>query len=545
MKALARAGRMAALLALLVAALLVGADGRADKRGGGGDGAGGGGGGRGKQKPTITIGSKKFTESTLLGEMLAQLAEAHAGVRVVRRYNLGGTQLAYTALKTGEIDCYVEYTGTALRAILKDKGSAQSASAVFARVSRAAREQDKLLWLAPFGFSNTYVLIAHVAAAKKHALRKISDLLRVPDLRWGMSYEFLRRDDGMVGLRRAYKLAPKNLVGMEHDLVYQALKNGKVDVSDSYSTDAKLLHADAVILRDDRRFFPPYEAAPLVRAELAARAPAVIAAFSMLAGRIDNVTMRVLNGEVELSRKRFASAARVFLQSRGLIGGKRVVKRRALGFFALLWQRRGKTLRLTAEHLMLSGVAVLAACLLGIPIGVMISRRPRASALTLAAAGVLQTIPSIALLAFMLPLFGVGAKPAIFALFLYGLLPILRNTVTGLRGVDPRLLEVGTGLGMRPMQRLWRVELPLAAPTILAGVRTSMVINIGTATLAAFIGAGGLGEPIVTGLSLTDTDLVLAGAVPAALLAVIVDALLAGVERLATPRGLRVRREHD
>jgi osmoprotectant transport system permease protein len=155
--------------------------------------------------------------------------------------------------------------------------------------------------------------------------------------------------------------------------------------------------------------------------------------------------------------------------------------------------------------------------------------------------GVLQTIPSIALLAFMLPVFGIGVVPAIAALFLYGLLPILRNIVAGLRGVAAGLLEVGRGLGMRPRDLLWRVELPLAAPVILAGIRTAAVISVGTATLAAFIGAGGLGDPIVTGLTVTDTNLVLSGALPAARWRS-VDAGLGGVEpprRADAPAGGR------
>ncbi|MFN8643877.1 MAG: ABC transporter permease [Candidatus Binatia bacterium] len=205
----------------------------------------------------------------------------------------------------------------------------------------------------------------------------------------------------------------------------------------------------------------------------------------------------------------------------------------------MLWQRRAVTARLTAQHLLLTGTALLAAIAVGVPLGIAAARRPLLANLALSSAGVLQTIPSIALLAFMLPLFGIGTAPAIAALFLYGLLPILRNTVAGLRGVDAGLLEIGRGLGMRPRDLRWRVELPLAAPVMLAGIRTAAVISVGTATLAAFIGAGGLGDPIVTGLSVTDVNLVLSGALPAALLAIAVDLALHGVERLATPKGLR------
>jgi osmoprotectant transport system permease protein len=268
--------------------------------------------------------------------------------------------------------------------------------------------------------------------------------------------------------------------------------------------------------------------------------PAAASALGLLAGRIDGDRMRRLNFAVEHQRMSPAGAAAAFLREIGLGTREQGRSTRPASLTALLWERRWVTLTLTGQHLSLTGTAVVAAALLGVPLGIAASRRPRLAAAALGTAGVLQTIPSIALLAFMLPLFGVGALPATVALFLYGLLPILRNTVAGLASVDRMLIEVGLGLGMRRHQVLWHVELPLAAPVILAGIRTSTVINIGTATLAAFIGAGGLGDPIVTGLTVTDVNLVLSGALPAAALAVGADVALAGVERLATPKGLRL-----
>ena len=263
-------------------------------------------------------------------------------------------------------------------------------------------------------------------------------------------------------------------------------------------------------------------------------------ALLLLAGRIDDDAMRRMNYAVEGERRSPAEVASEFLRGLGLSHVESPPTVRANGLLELLWQRRWITLALTERHLWLTGVAVLASVLIGLPLGIIVSRRPLLAGAALSTAGVLQTIPSIALLAFMLPVFGIGVAPAIAALFLYGLLPILRNTVAGLRSIDAQLIEVGRGLGMRPRDLLWRVELPLAAPVILAGIRTAAVINIGTATLAAFIGAGGLGDPIVTGLTVTDTNLVLSGALPAAALALVVDAALAGVERMATPRGLRL-----
>ena len=490
--------------------------------------------------PTVVVGAKNFTEGTLLAEMMAQVLEAHAGVRIERRFNLAGTQVAFDALRSGAIDVYAEYTGTGLRDILGDTAPVDGAAQALARVSTAFAARYDLLWLAPFGFNNTYVLMMRRTPAEQLGVTAIGDLAAHP-LRYGMSHEFLERQDGMPALQTAYRLNVASLVGMEHDLAYAALAEGAIDVSDGYSTDAKIVTHDLRVLRDDRGFFPPYEGAPLVRGALLARVPQAAAALALLAGRIDDDSMRRLNYAVEGERRDPAAVAAQFLQQRGLARQPVDTTVRERSLLPLLWQRRWVTARLTGWHLVLTGCAEVLACLVAIPLGIAVSRKPRLAATALGAAGVMQTIPSIALLAFMLPLFGIGATTAIAALFLYGLLPILRNTVTGLRGVDAQVAEVARGLGMTPGQLLRQVELPLATPVIVAGVRTSTVINIGTATLAAFIGAGGLGEPIVTGLTVTDMNLILSGALPAAVLAVCVDACLAGVERWATPRGLRVR----
>jgi len=490
----------------------------------------------------IVVGAKNFTEGAILAELMAQVSERHAGVTVERRFNLAGTQVAFEALRTGAIDLYAEYTGTGLRDILGDASPVEGAAQAFARVSDAFAQRYNLLWLAPFGFNNTYVLMMRRDQAQALGITAISDLAGHP-LRYGMSHEFLDRRDGMPGLRRIYDLNIGSMVGMEHDLAYTALADGAIDVSDGYSTDAKIVTQHLDVLRDDKQFFPPYEAAPLVRRDLVTRLPAVVDALALIAGRIDDATMRQLNYAVEGEHRSPAEVAAAFLRQLGLSDTTVDAQTRARSLLGVLWQRRRVTLDLAGWHLVLTGSAELLACLVAIPLGIGASRLPRLAAVALASAGVLQTIPSIALLAFMLPFFGIGAPPAIAALFLYGLLPILRNTVTGLRGVDQQMKEVGLGLGMTPAQLLRQVELPLAAPVILAGVRTSTVINIGTATLAAFIGAGGLGEPIVTGLTVTDVNLILSGALPAALLAVLVDGALAAVERWATPRGLRLRHE--
>jgi osmoprotectant transport system permease protein len=489
--------------------------------------------------PLIVVGAKKFTEGGLLGELMAQVLESQTGAAVDRRFNLAGTQVCFDALRSGSLDVYAEYTGTALRDILGDTTAVRGAPAVYARVSDAFRERFALVWLAPFGFDNTYVLLMRPDRADALGITALSDLAGHA-LRFGVSHEFLQRPDGMPGLRDAYAVAEASIVGIEHDLAYEALRAGAIDVTDGYSTDAKIAGLDLRALRDDRHFFPPYEAAPLARADLFTRVPLAEPALRLLAGRVDAPTMRRLNYAVEVEHRPPADVAAGFLAELGLRSSGPAPVAPRPGFAAVFWDRRWTTLALTTRHLWLTAIAVFAATAFGVPLGIAVSRRPVLARVALSSAGVAQTIPSLALLAFMLPLFGIGAAPAVAALFLYALLPILRNTVAGLRSIDAHLLEVGRGLGMRPRELLWHVELPLAAPIVLAGIRTAAVITVGTATLAALIGAGGLGDPIITGLTVTDTNLILSGAIPAALLALAVDGTLAAVEHVATPRGLRV-----
>lgn len=202
---------------------------------------------------------------------------------------------------------------------------------------------------------------------------------------------------------------------------------------------------------------------------------------------------------------------------------------------AFLEDNRAKLGEQILEHIGLTFFSLLLAAIIAIPSGIAISRRPRLSAAVLGTAGVLQTIPSIALLGFLIPILGIGVKPAVFALFLYALLPIVRNTYTGIAGVPHPVKEAATGIGLSPKQRLWQVELPLALPVIFAGLRTATVINVGVATLAAYIGAGGLGEFIFGGIALNNAAMIIAGALPAALLAIVFDQLLALLQHLGRP----------
>ena len=260
-------------------------------------------------------------------------------------------------------------------------------------------------------------------------------------------------------------------------------------------------------------------------------------ALQALEGRISAPQMIAMNGAAELSGAAFAEIADNFLvapadRPGAATGGARRGVLELL-FGADFWL-------LTRQHCVLVFVSLALAVAAGVPLGLWAARRPRAGFWILGAAGVLQTVPALALLAFLIAaLERIGTLPAVVALFLYALLPIVRNTETGLAGISPALKQSATALGLRAGQRLWLIELPLALPVILAGVRTSAVISVGTATIAAFIGAGGYGERIVAGLAVNDHRLLLAGAIPAAAMALALEWGFAGLQRAAGGAGPR------
>ena len=462
------------------------------------------------------------------------------GLTVERRFNLCGTSVVFRALNRGDVDLYPEYTGTGLAIHLDREARVSDPLRVFLQVEEAFRERFDIVWLHPFGFNNTYALAVTKTVAHRRGLTTISDLLASDsDLTLAVSHEFLNRLDGFPGLSRHYGLSFGDVRGMEHGLAYEALLSGQADVVDTWMTDGKLPKFPRLVLEDDRGCFPPYDAAPLVRAETLRAYPALRPTLQALAFTIDDETMRTLNAAVEEGGGAFRAVAHRFLTERGLIEGDGTATsgpiERVSWWSARRLQRLGA---LVGQHLLLTSVALGLAILLAVPVALVLTKRPAAARPVLAAAGVIQTIPSLALLAFMIPWMGLGAGAAIAALFLYALLRILRNTYTGITTVAPELTEAARGMGLTPRQITRLIELPLAVPTIMAGIRTSAVIGIGVATLAAFVGAGGLGEPIVTGLQLNDNGLILFGAVPAALLALLVDFLLGRVERWLRPMGV-------
>ncbi len=471
----------------------------------------------------VRIGSKKFTESVILGEA-ARLLLTEAGLAARHRRELGGTRILWNALLRGDIDIYPEYTGT-LRAETLAKLRLESDGAL----GQALRARG-LRMTPPIGFDNTYALGMTADRAKALGISSISDLARHPRLRFGFGNEFMDRADGWPALQRRYGLPQTNIRGLDHDLGYRGLAAGDIDVMDLYSTDAEIAYYGLKVLADDLGHFPAYEAVFLYRADLEARAPGALGALARLSGRIDDAAMARLNGAVKLKGWSEARAAADFLNTE--LGLKVSPGTRSAA--ARLWEN-------TLAHLSLVGISLGAAILVSIPLGVLAARRRRAGRVILGTVGVIQTLPALALLVFMIPLLGIGAPPAIVALFLYSLLPIVRNTHAGLAGIAEPLRRSALALGLTEAARLWRIELPLAAPVILAGIKTSAVINIGTATLGALIGAGGYGQPILTGIRLDDTALILQGAIPAAALALAVQGAFEIAERHFIPRGLRAR----
>jgi osmoprotectant transport system permease protein len=469
---------------------------------------------------TIRVGAKHFNEGYIISEIISQLLEQE-GFRVERVYNLGGTLVCFEALRNNAIDVYPEYTGTIAQEILKSSSKIDAAE-----IRRQLHDQFRLTISESFGFKNSYGLVVRTATAEQKKVFTISDLRSHRELSIGLSYEFLKRQDGWENLAAAYALEFKP-TALEHGLAYEALRNSRIDVTDAYTTDGEISKYQLTVLRDDKSFFPEYAAVALFSDDFDAKARAAI---QKLSGRINEEVIQRLNAAALFEKRSFVEIAHGFLTDQGLIEH---MKRTALpSVFSDILSKTG-------VHLMLTLIALALAIAIAVPAGIFLYWNGGASKPILYIAGLLQTVPSIALLAIMIPLFGIGIYPALAALFLYALLPILRNTVTGLQSVDPLLKEISDGMGMTRKQKLRWVELPLAAPIILAGIRTASVINIGTATLAAFIGAGGLGEFIVAGLALNNTQMILQGAIPAAMLAIIMELFFEGISRVMTPAHLR------
>jgi osmoprotectant transport system permease protein len=458
---------------------------------------------------SIEVGSKRFTESYILGEIVAQTANGRL------KPGLGNTGIVFSALKAGSIDVYPEYTGTIAKEILKLDGDAG-----IERLNRALARQGLGIGI-PLGFSNGYALAMREDRAQALGIRTLSDLAKHRELKLGLSQEFIARADGWPGLKAAYGFPFATPSGLDHGLAYEAIAAGKIDVMDIYTTDAKIERYKLRTLEDDRKFFPRYDAVLLYRLDAPQRFPRAFEALKKLEGRIDERQMIRMNAAAELEGKSFAQAAALLGSGSGSRSDDDSGKPAQRKFLDTLF---GPDFwRLSGQHLLLVFVSLAASAALGVPLGMAAAKLPRLAQPILGVVGVIQTIPALALFAFLIALVGtIGTGPALIALFLYALLPIVRNTYTALAQTSKGFVQAGKALGLTSGQILRLIELPLALPSILAGIKTSAVINVGTATIAAFIGAGGYGERIAAGLALNDSVTLLAGAIPAAALALLV-----------------------
>jgi len=483
------------------------------------------------QTPSLTVGSKRFAESRILGEVLTQTANAVGEAHATHQSGLGNTGIVFAALKSGSIDVYPEYTGTISQELLKSK------QPLALPVLNAQLAPLGLAVGVPLGFNDTYALAMPEDRAQTLGIKTLSDLAKHPELRLGLSQEFLKRADGWPGVKAAYGLPFPSPQGLDHGLAYEAIAGGQIDVTDIYSTDSKIAKYKLRVLDDDKHYFPAYDAVLLYRKDLPTRLPKTWAALQKLEGKLTAPQMIALNAQVELQNETPPAVAAAYLAN-PLAVIDLSDKTNEPGFWATLfapdfWPE-------TRQHLFLVFVSLALSVLAAIPLGIWAARSPRAAQPILSVTGLIQTIPSLALLAFLIPLLHrIGPVPAVVALFLYSLLPIVRNTYTGLTDIAPSLRESAVALGLPPGARLRLIELPLASRAIFAGIKTAAVINVGTATIAAFIGAGGYGNRISQGLENNNDLLLLSGAIPAAALALLVQYGFDLLDRAVVPAGLR------
>jgi osmoprotectant transport system permease protein len=475
---------------------------------------------------TVKVGSKDFTEGIILGEIITQLLQ-RSGIDAEHGTPVRGTTVLFKGLQAGERDAYVEYTGTLTEEILAGRHVRGEYGA------RLQLERMGLVLGPRLGFVNNYALGIRQDTAERLGINTIGDLKKHEQLRLGFSDEFMGRRDGWPAVKAKYDL-PQQPRGLTHELALSGIDGGKLDVTDLYTTDAEIKQYRLRALVDDKGAMPSYHAVVLWRADLQTRSPKAVEVMARLENAIDTETMMAMNARVRIDRVPESVVAAEFLRDHLKVEGDVPEQKSRLSELARIV---GVS---TVEHLILVAISLTFAVVVAVPLGVLAYKVPQLGQSILALVGVVQTIPSLALLVFMIPFLGLGATPVLVALLLYSLLPIVRNTYQGLVEIPLSLRESAEVIGLPPRARLWRIELPLASRSILSGIKTAAVINVGTATIGAIIGAGGYGQPILTGIRLNDLPLILSGAVPAALMAVLVQQLFGWLERFVVPRGLRV-----
>ncbi|CDZ80793.1 Glycine betaine/carnitine/choline transport system permease protein OpuCB [Candidatus Rubidus massiliensis] len=478
----------------------------------------------------LNVGSKRFTESYILAEIIVTTAKKADEAKIFFKPGLGNTGIVFAALQSGVIDLYPDYTGTIVREILH-------AEPQYFTDLEEIRKKLKPMGFGitnSLGFSNSYALAIARDLADKLQIRKISDLQKYPHLNLGFSQEFLGRTDGWQGLKEVYALSHELALGIDHSLAYEALEKNQIDVTDVYTTDPKIQKYNLILLQDDKHFFPSYQAVIIYRLDIPTKCKETWKEIQKVIGSIDKDQMIAMNQRAEEGED-FATIAQDFLDNKGAIFVTKEIHE-------TFWQKifDNDLWNLTYQHFYLTFLSLFVATLIGIPLGIIAAKYNLFSQAILTTISVVQTIPSLALFAFLIPILGqIGTVPALIALSLYALLPIVRNTYMGLKSIPVPIQESAIALGLSDWFRLLSIDVPLASPSIMTGIQTAAVINVGMATIAALIGAGGYGERIISGLALNDYSLLLAGAIPACIFALIVQYGFDFFNKYIIPKGLQ------
>jgi osmoprotectant transport system permease protein len=389
---------------------------------------------------TIRVGSKSFTESVVLGELLTHLIR-QSGTPVEHRSELGGTQILWQALLQGDIDVYVDYTGTIREELLADVIEAGTEIRTDEDMRRALAKKSVAM-SSRIGFNNTYALGMKEALAERLDIKMISDLTKHPELELGLSDEFMERNDGWHQLAKKYRLPHKKIRTMDHNLAYRGIEHDAIQLTDLYTTDAEIEFYRLRVLEDDRGFFPTYYAVILMRDDLAKRAPKAVEAVLRLENAVASQEMAAMTARVRLDRQLEANAAADFLNQKFQLG----IDVQATDNKAYWGRFTKRLIKNTLEHLFLVAISLTLAIVVAIPLGILAARNEAFAQTVLGIVGVIQTLPSMALLVFMIPLFGLGAIPAIAALFFYS--PITHRS-KHLWGVDPDT-DCDTGIRRGP-----------------------------------------------------------------------------------------------
>lgn len=481
----------------------------------------------------IRVASRDFPESILLAEILSSAIEKYSDYEVDRKFNLGGVKICFSAIENNELDIYQDYSGSLINNILGRKSKDEYILDFLKTkiyLDYGLKLSDEL------GFNNNFVLVANKSWAEKHKLKNISDLaLKLkndPEFNPRVAFraDFIHRSDGYKSIKETYGIDFENLNVMEYNIAYANLKSNRLDLIDSFSTDPRLMDKDLVLISDDRSAFLKYDALYVYRSEILETYPELIKIFSKLESSLSDKTILDLNLQIA-SGKSYQEVANSFLDKIDLNSKPLKLSSRPIPK-SLLKENIEMFTKAFYEHLLLSYGSFFLAAVFGIIIGVLISYDLKISKFVLALISSLQTIPSLALLALLIPVFGLGYKSALGALLVYALLPIIQNTFSGINSISSEYILLARSLALTEFQILKDIKLPMARNFILAGLKTSVVICIGTATLATFVGAGGLGDIIKAGIDLNSNYLIILGSAPAALLALFSSFVFSKLERV-------------